>query len=202
MEFFENPPQMDQQTADALYNMQQQQQRGTSPVPLSKDEGLQKWLLNFRENVLLEIQKKFLGYEYDANTMTWSDKPTQQALMNEKGVNYIINFLYSYVNPIYMMSNIDGQSNDINYFMRTAMCPFINALFQKKKEFEIKSEDIPVICKDVESKLYFIFNLSKDGRFLEYLQKTHNVSEVITKNPDQRSGGILSNIPFFGKQRQ
>ena len=190
---------------EELEFMQQQQQQhymNDLPDPLSgrtrsinQDQMFMKWLFSFRKEVVEPLSFVWRGYEFDHTQNEWVKNKSATPIMNEKGINWCISFIDSYINPVYVVSNYDEQF--MNYSMREVCKVTWNSLSKRWKEFGIKDKtDIPRIQFEIESKVLSILLGARGDGFRRFFAQQYRISEVHNSNmtQEQAKNGMMARM--------
>ena len=167
----------------------------TAPISEAKPD-FTKWLFSFKEQVTTPLKHIWQG-ESLVNGV-W--KKINDPMMNDKGIGWCISLIDSYLNIAVVVTNLN--QNDINFRMREAVNVIWNGITEQYVDFGLDRVNIPRICEEIESKIYFILKGAENNGYRIFFTKTYQVSEVKqTAINDQRtSGGFWRPTSLFGEQ--
>lgn len=185
---------------EQYYAQQQQQARGyaepqTAPISEAKPD-FTKWLFSFREQVITPLRHIWKGEELISGV--W--QPASNPMMNDKGIRWCISLIESYLNISVVVTNLN--KDEINFRMREAVNVIWNGVCEQYAAFDLDRVNIPRICEEIESKIYFILKGAENNGYRIFFTKTYQVSEVKqTALSDSRtSGGFWKPSSLFGEQ--
>lgn len=176
----------------------QQMPEQTAPISEAKPD-FTKWLFSFREQVTSPLKHIWRGEELINGVWTEGLDP----LMNDKGIRWCISLIDSYLNIAVVVTNLN--KDEINFRMREAVNVIWNGICEQHERFGLERVNIPRICEEIESKIYFILKGAENNGYRIFFTKTYNVSEIKqTATNDQRvsTGGFWRPGNMFGDQSQ
>lgn len=183
-------------------NYPQQQQQGyyptqqTAPISEAKPD-FTRWLFSFREQVITPLKHIWKGE--DLHNGVW--QPASEPMMNDKGIRWCISLIESYLNIAVVVTNLD--KGEINFRMREAVNVIWNGVCEQYAAFELDRVNIPRICEEIESKIYFILKGAENNGYRIFFTKTYQVSEVKQTgiNEQRTTGGFWRPSSLFGEQQ-
>lgn len=172
-------------------------------ISVNQDSNFMKWLFSFRKEVVSPLRMIWQGYHYDMSKEAWVKERINFPLMNEKGISWAITLIESYINPVFVVSNMDEEK--MNHLMRSVIRDIWNNLCARYKEFGIHKLDIPRVANEIESKILAILMGARGDGFRNFFSKQYHVSEVHSNqtgnNQQQQSSGFLSGVKNLFKPR-
>lgn len=164
-------------------------------VYANKDPGFLKWLFSFTSESLEPLENNWLGNELD-DRGRWV--PSQDGLatqkMNRKGVRWGISLLKSYFNPVFFVTSM--QDKMYNFRMRQISTAVLFSLYERHREFDLKTSDIPIIAEEIESKIGAILagSLHDGYRIFLSTQNSNIENRQIISSEAQPNAGIFSRV--------
>jgi len=175
------------------------QEQGIYP---SQDQGFLKWLFSFRKEAVEPLRHTWRGEEYDFNTRKW--KSTDNPIMNEKGITWAISLIESYMNPAFIVTDLDEKT--YNFRMRECVRVIWNSLTKRWVEFGINDKtDIHRIAEEIESKICAILRGALNDGYRAFFSTQNQNIETKNLSPmqDQRRPGVFSSMAkMFKRQDQ
>lgn len=162
------PSDMDQ---SSQYYQPQYGSGQTSPIAEAKPD-FTKWLFSFREQVVNPLRHIWKGEELIDGVWVKVGEP----IMNDKGIRWCISLIESYLNIAVVVTNL--KKDEINFRMREAVNVIWNGICEQYRDFELERVNIPRICEEIESKIYFILKGAENNGYRIFFTKTYQVSEV------------------------
>lgn len=151
----------------------------TGAVYPGQDPGFLKWLFDFRKEAIIPLRNVWRGKEFDFNNNVWKNNPKSNLkVMNEDGVTWGISLIESYMNPAFIVTDLDIKT--YNFRMREAAKVIWNSLCLRYQEFALKKTDIPRVAEEIESKVSAILRGALDNGYRDFFS-TQN-QNIETKN--------------------
>jgi hypothetical protein len=179
----------------------------------SQDASFLKWLFSFRKEAVEPLRHVWRGEEFDFESHTWLPNEViingkrqliHTPIMNEKGINWGISFIESFMSPTFIVTELDERT--YNFRMRTVIRVIWNSLCKRWEEFGIKDKtDIPRIAEEIESKVCAILRGSLNDGYRDFFSTQNQNIETrnLSNTEPQRRPGIFSSMAgMFRKSNQ
>ncbi len=160
----------------------------------SQDSGFLKWLFDFKDQTVEPLRHLWRGEEKDSQGK-WVKSRSQSAIMNEKGVNWGISFIESFMSPAFVTSNYDREM--MFYVMREATRSVYDNLCLRYKEFDLKKSDINRVAIEIESKIQAILLGARGDGYRKFFSSTTHTTENRNFHEQQeKKTGFMNKIGF------
>jgi len=182
------------------YEGQPQIPFNTNAVYPGQEEGFLKWLFNFRREAVIPLRNIWRGKEYDFENERWTEGTGNLKIMNEDGVTWGISLIESYMNPSFIVTDLDYST--YAFRMREVSRVIWNSLCYRYKEFGLKKSDIHRVAEEIESKVSAILRGALDNGYRDFFstqnqEVTHRNLNPQQANPSQSIWGRAAG--FFKK---
>jgi len=183
---------------DGMYQRPQYPEPSGAVFP-GQDQGFLKWLFDFRKEAITPLRNVWRGKEYDFNNNTWSKEVLNQRIMNEKGITWGISLIESYMNPAFIVTDLDETT--YTFRMREVVRVIWNSLSLRYQEFELKKSDIHRVAEEIESKVSAILRGALDNGYRDFFSTQNQTIETknLTPTPMQPRPSIWSKTAQFLK---
>jgi len=163
-----------------------------------QDQGFLKWLFDFRKEAIIPLRNVWRGKEYNFQTETWvngSDETIK--IMNEKGITWGISLIESYMNPAFIVTDLDEQT--YAFRMREATRVIWNCLSLRYNEFDLRKSDIHRVAEEIESKISAILRGALDNGYRDFFSTQNQTIETknLTPMPGQPKPNVWSKTAQF-----
>ena len=181
---------MEQQQAN-----QQRPSSGLGAVNPAGSPELSRWILDPSEIIAnIEIWLKGAKVERDEKGRpVIVEGPVEMQMLNEKGRQFVLSFLYSALQRNITLSNLDERNiGDITYDMHLHL---VSEFARKWREYGVASPyQIPIIVDQISMNIFASLSRAKKGEAWTGLRQISVVTENITKNsPTEQKGSIFTN---------
>ena len=169
--------------SEDYFNNYETDYRSGVPTSYSTDE-LLRYILD-SDQVVEEIGHKLRGEVYDPHTEKFVQK--YDAMMNDKGVNSVMNILNSHMTKNFKTAVLDTDS--INQMCKEMRYNIIMIFFEKYKEFGIDKSNLNIIVSIIDNSIYNHVSTSKNGEFLRLIKSVTTVVNQKVERYDQGQNG-------------
>lgn len=175
----------------------------SQPMTINTDASFMKFLFSYRKEVVEPLRLVWAGYFYDIDKCQWIKPEKFFPIMNERGISWGISYIETYINPVYVTTNLNLESR--NYIMRSVAKDTMNTLCVRYKEFGLHKTNIKRIKNEIEHKILAILQGAMNDGFRRFFQSTHQVSEQTINDKRQQQddrGGFFSGIGKLMKRNK
>ena len=158
----------------------------------TQDSSFLTWLFNFKNQTIEPLKHLWRGEEKNDKD-EWVKSKWNTRVMNDKGVNWAISYIESFLSPVYVTSNYDEKQ--MFYVMRETTRSIINSLAQRHKEFALKKSDIDRVAIEMESKIQAILLGARGNGYRTFFSSTHQTTDSkVIQQQDERKRGLLAGL--------
>lgn len=177
--------------------------RSSSFFSASPDDDLIKWQLEvekMKERIEHILRGDKLAYDQTKKVMIWTtNKDPQYQIMNDLGIQKVLNFLDFYLNRNTILSYY-GTDEEINDKMFDLGWDFADDLYFTYEKYgfdtEEKRKHYILLCREVTDMIHSAYKRALQGRELDSLRTARMVNQNTGMSPMMGMGGMGMGMPM------